>query len=241
MIRLTILMIPLLGLSACGQEPVERSPHQGSAGQKTSSTQLETGGPALDRTGAQPPRSSAQAAQAASPGQASPPDPLDRTLDDLPPIRTGPMAATSIGPWNDELAAERQAQLNLPRADGPLWETLRQTRIAIDERSQLFTASHPAPVRAIAGRRVTVRGYMLPLEAAARTGHFLISPYTPVCFFHPPAEPNEVIEVRLSRPIEAGYHLVEVTGVLQLANDGEKGLFFVIPEGAARIIERIFA
>ena len=111
--------------------------------------------------------------------------------------------------------------------------------MTIDERTQLFEASHPASVRARAGRRVTVRGYMLPLEATNRTAHFLISPYTPVCSFHPPAEPNEVIEVRLSRPIEAGYHLVEVTGVLRLSNDGEKGLFFVIPEGSARVIERV--
>lgn len=71
----------------------------------------------------------------------------------------------------------------------------------------------PAPRSAAAGRR--------PGPAPARWSH-------------------EVIEVRLSRPIEAGYHLVEVTGVLQLANDGEKGLFFVIPEGAARIVEHIF-
>lgn len=92
-----------------------------------------------------------------------------------------------------------------------------------------------------AGQAVTVRGYMLPLEANDRTAHFLISPYTPVCFFHPPAEPNEVIEVRLTRPIEAGYHLVEVTGVLRLENDGEKGLFFSIPDGRGRIVERVDA
>lgn len=138
-----------------------------------------------------------------------------------------------------ELASERRMQLELPRADGPLWRTLRQTRISIDERTQLYRAVHPAAVRATAGRPVTVRGYMLPLESSHRTTHFLISPYTPVCFFHPPAEPNEVIEVRTRRPVEAGYHLVEVTGVLQLADNGEKGLFFLIDEGTGRIVERI--
>lgn len=166
-------------------------------------------------------------------------DPLDQALADLPPIRTGPMSSNQSSPWNSELAAERQAQLSLPTVSDPLWTTLRLTRISIDERTQLFTARHPAAVRRLEGRSVTVRGYMLPLEPTPRTRHFLISPYTPVCFFHPPAEPNEVIEVRLSRPIEAGYHLVEVTGVLRLANDGEKGLFFVIPQGSARVVERI--
>lgn len=160
----------------------------------------------------------------------------------LPPVQTGPMASVSTPggpPVDGELASERQMQLNLPRADGPLWRTLRQTRISIDERTQLFRAVHPSSVRAVAGQTVTVRGYMLPLEPSDRTAHFLISPYTPVCFFHPPAEPNEVIEVRLSRPIEAGYHLVEVTGTLELADNGEKGLFFVINGGRGRIAARV--
>lgn len=167
---------------------------------------------------------------------------LEAEFESLPPIRSGPMAAASSEAEDgamDELSAERRMQSDLPRADGPLWRTLRQTRISIDERTQLYKAVHPPAVQAMAGRTVTVRGYMLPLESSARTSHFLVSPYTPVCFFHPPAEPNEVIEVRLGRPIEAGYHLVEVTGVLQLADNGEKGLFFLIPQGTGRIVERV--
>jgi len=166
---------------------------------------------------------------------------LEAELAALPPIRTGPMASVTVAddPLAGELLSERQMQLNLPRADHPLWTTLRQTRISIDERTQLFRAAHPASVRALAGSRVTVRGYMLPLESSDRTRHFLVSPYTPVCFFHPPAEPNEVIEVKLSRPIDAGYHLVEVSGVLRLADNGEKGLFFVIDGGSGRVVEKI--
>ncbi|WAC59053.1 DUF3299 domain-containing protein [Brevundimonas sp. SL130] len=168
---------------------------------------------------------------------------LEAEISALPPIRTGPMASVGAGaggpPVDGELASERRTQLDLPRADGPLWRKLRQTRISIDDRTQLYRAAHPASVRAIAGQTVTVRGYMLPLESTDRTAHFLISPYTPVCFFHPPAEPNEIIEVRLSRPIEAGYHLVEVTGTLELADNGEKGLFFVINDGRGRIAERV--
>ncbi len=152
---------------------------------------------------------------------------------------SGPMAPQALGGFDDEVRAERAAQRNLPTADGPTWAILRKTRISIDEKSQLYRASHPAEVRALAGRRLTLRGYMLPLEANDRTAHFLISPYTPVCFFHPPAEPNEIVEVRLRRPIAAGYHLVEVSGVLQLADNGEKGLFFVMDAAEGRILQRI--
>lgn len=173
------------------------------------------------------------------------PKTLDTLVDDLPSAESGPMAgsqvasASDVDPLMSELASERQAQRNLPMAGGPVWDILRTTRIAIDEQSQLYTAAHPPAVRALAGTSVTVRGYMLPLESTDRTAHFLVSPYTPVCFFHPPAEPNEIIEVHLRRPMEAGYNLVEVTGRLQLADNGEKGLFFVIENGAGRIVQRV--
>lgn len=177
---------------------------------------------------------------AAEAPDAAPPEDLAAPWADLPPVSTGPMASQGGSlPVDEELAAERELQMTLPRADHPLWRTLSATRIWIDEPTQLYRAAHPPEVRRLDGRRVTLRGYMLPLEATTRTRHFLISPYTPVCLFHPPAEPNEVVEVRLSRPIEAGYHLVEVTGRLRLADNGEKGLFFVLDRASARIAQRI--
>lgn len=240
-----LAMLALLGLvSGCGAEPAT------STVDSTTGSVTATESAAIDEElGLAPAVSAAEAASEVVVLNAE-----DMTLDSeadwarleaelaaMPPIRTGPMASvpSAGGPNDSELAAERQMQLNLPRADHPLWTTLRQTRISIDERTQLFRAVHPGPVRVLAGSRVTVRGYMLPLEASDRTRHFLVSPYTPVCFFHPPAEPNEVIEVKLSRPIDAGYHLVEVSGVLKLADNGEKGLFFVIDNGTGRVVERI--
>jgi hypothetical protein len=162
-------------------------------------------------------------------------------FEQIPLSQAGDLPPTDAmdDPLAGELAGERQTQLSLPMVRSRTWDTLRTTRIAIDEQSQLYTAAHSTEVRAMAGRRVTLRGYMLPLEMSDRTTHFLISPYTPVCFFHPPAEPNEVVEVRTDRPIEAGYHLVEVTGTLQLANDGEKGLFFVLDQSRAWVVERV--
>ncbi|MDO8901971.1 MAG: DUF3299 domain-containing protein [Phenylobacterium sp.] len=142
-------------------------------------------------------------------------------------------------PMVEELVSERALQLTLPTADGPQWAKLRKTSVWVDEPTQLFRARHPAEVRALAGKPFKIQGFMLPLEMAERTTRFLISPYTPVCFYHPPAEPNEVIEVWLKRPIRAGYHLVEVEGVLTLTDNGEKGLFFQIHNGAARVVQEV--
>ncbi|MDO9475006.1 MAG: DUF3299 domain-containing protein [Caulobacter sp.] len=167
---------------------------------------------------------------------AEPPPPK---FDQIPLNRADEITPAESDPMAQEMAMERQAQLDLPMVRGGLWDTLRTTRISIDEQSQLYQASHADAVRRLAGTRIKLRGYMLPLATDERTRHFLISPYTPVCFFHPPAQPNEVVEVRLGRAITAGYHLVEVTGVLRLANDGEKGLFFVLDDAKGRIVERV--
>jgi hypothetical protein len=127
-----------------------------------------------------------------------------------------------------EIRQERQVQKDLPQAGDPLWKVLRTTKVSGDAKTGLFIADHSAQVKALAGKTLTLSGFMLPLEQSDTTRHFLISRYTPVCFFCPPGDPNEVVEVRLRRPIQAGYSLVKVTGVFSLANNGEKGLFFRI-------------
>ena len=176
---------------------------------------------------------------APSPADQAVAEPSPPVFDQIPLNRADEMVTAEPDPLAQEMAMERQAQLDLPMVRGGLWDTLRTTRISIDEQSQLYRAAHPDPVRRLAGTRIKLRGYMLPLATDERTRHFLISPYTPVCFFHPPAQPNEVVEVRLRRPITAGYHLVEVRGVLRLANDGEKGLFFVLDDARGRIVEKV--
>jgi uncharacterized protein len=208
-----VLALGLLALAACGQPP--ETPDQ------PASEPVVTEAPSASDASALPPET------------------------DLTPMEPGQdedmWAEFESGqsPMVEELASERALQLTLPTADGPQWAKLRKTKVWVDEPTQLFRASHPAEVRALAGKPFKIQGFMLPLEMAERTTRFLISPYTPVCFYHPPAEPNEVIEVWLKRPIRAGYHLVEVEGVLALTDNGEKGLFFQIHDGAARVVQEV--
>lgn len=72
---------------------------------------------------------------------------------------------------------------------------------------------------------------MLPMDTAPRSKHFLLSRYTPVCFFCPPGQPNEVVEV-ISKPgVKLTGAMITLTGRLSLINDGEKGLFFRLDHG----------
>jgi uncharacterized protein len=121
---------------------------------------------------------------------------------------------------------ERAAQLRLPKSSAPVWATLRKTRIGEDVRRGLYTASFPPEVQALGGTRVTVSGFMLPMDAGAKSKHFLLSRYTPVCFFCPPGEPNEVVEVVSKPGVKLTSGQVTLSGRLTLINDGEKGLFF---------------
>jgi hypothetical protein len=124
-------------------------------------------------------------------------------------------------------ADERAAQKQLPQAHDAFWTTLHTTQIKEDVRRGMFLAIHSPQVKALAGQTLTVSGFMLPLEAdGMTTTHFLLSKYTPVCFFCPPGQPNEFVEVRTTRPVKAGYDLIKVSGRFALQSNGEQGLFF---------------
>lgn len=129
---------------------------------------------------------------------------------------------------------ERTTQSKLPQGRSPLWATLRQTRIGVNEAQGLFTADHPPQVKALAGRTISLAGFVMPLDAATKGNHFLLSKYTPVCAFCPPGEPNEVVEVHTAQPIAFTPKLVTVTGTFQLENKGENGLFFQMTSANVR-------
>lgn len=123
-------------------------------------------------------------------------------------------------------ADERAAQKTLPHSNDPLWTTLKTTQIRSDEKRGMFIALPSDKVKALAGQSVTLSGFMLPIESNLKTTHFLLSKYTPVCFFCPPGQPNEIVEVHTVRPVAAGYDRIKLKGRFSLQNNGEQGLFF---------------
>jgi hypothetical protein len=121
---------------------------------------------------------------------------------------------------------ERAQQRSLPQSSDPLWATLATTRIHEDVSAGLFSAKFPAGVSALNGTEITVSGFMLPLESKTATSHFLLSKRTPVCFFCPPGEPNEVIEVHSLDFIGSSPDLITVRGRFTLENASSQGLIF---------------
>ena len=129
-------------------------------------------------------------------------------------------------------ANERAEQKTLPMSKAPLWTLLRHTRVGQDDRRGVFTAAFPSEVKALDGRAVTLSGFMLPLDATESSTHFLLSRYTPVCFFCPPGQPNEVVEVTTARGVPITDRMLTVSGKLALENKPDKGLFFQLRQAA---------
>lgn len=128
--------------------------------------------------------------------------------------------------FNGQSTEERQAQENLPQAQGRTWQALDKARIFYDEGKQRFKTSFSAELKALEGHTVTFSGFMLPLEPTEKFRHFLLSKRTPTCAFCMPGGPSEIVDVWLVKPVAWEEGLVKVTGTFELINQGEMGLFF---------------
>jgi hypothetical protein len=144
-----------------------------------------------------------------------------------------PMAHSATpDPGFGQPADERRAQQSLPQSKASLWTVLRQTRIGEDEKRGVFTASFPEVVKALDGKPVAVSGFMMPLDTEVKSKHFLLARYTPVCFYCPPGQPNEVVEVTTRQGVPITARMLTVSGKMALINNAARGLFFRI-DGAS--------
>ena len=129
---------------------------------------------------------------------------------------------------------ERAAQMQLPRSQNPIWLKFARCKIGYNNHSGLFNIAVTPEIKAMAGKPITLNGFVLPLDGSDMTRHFLLTRNTPVCMFCPPGQPNEVVEVIAPQPIPWTDKMVTVTGPLTLINNGEKGMFFRIVASAVK-------
>ncbi|HEY4075595.1 MAG TPA: DUF3299 domain-containing protein [Rhizomicrobium sp.] len=147
----------------------------------------------------------------------------------------GPLASTAHAiNTRAQPADERAAQDKLPHAQNPVWTKFLTSKIHYNNRTGLYSIALTPEVKDMAGKPVTLNGFVLPLDANDHTSHFLLTKNTPVCMFCPPGQPNEVVEVFAPHPVLWTDKIVSVTGPLKFINNGEKGMFFQISATAVR-------
>ncbi len=90
---------------------------------------------------------------------------------------------------------------------------------------------YPATVKSLAGKRVKINGYMLPLGKGASQSHFVLLAYPPDCPFHLNPGPQQFIEVKVSSAVPMNYDVRTIEGTLQLAGGDGAGVFYKISDG----------
>ena len=121
---------------------------------------------------------------------------------------------------------ERKAQDALPMSKDAIWATLATTKVTLDEKKGAYSAVFSDAVKGLAGKQLTVSGFILPLETTEKFRHFLLSKRTPTCPFCPPGQPYEIIDVTTTSPIPWTDDLATFVGTFSLTNNQELGVFF---------------
>lgn len=117
---------------------------------------------------------------------------------------------------------------------GVSWATLESTKEVTRTDKEGLIRSKPifsAPVKALAGKKIKVNGYMLPLQKGAKQTHFVLLAYPPDCPFHLNPAPMQFIEVKTSQPATFSYDVLTIEGTLQLSGQDEAGIFYKIYDG----------
>jgi hypothetical protein len=130
----------------------------------------------------------------------------------------------------DELSSERMAQTSLPIAKGEFWDKLFKCKILFDNKTHLYSVKMTDEIKALDGKIVQIQGFMYPLSMEEKQTHILLSKRTPVCFFCPPGEPNEILDVQLAKPTELNSDLVTIEGRFSLMDQKEEGIFFALKD-----------
>lgn len=125
---------------------------------------------------------------------------------------------------------ERKVQEGLPQSHDSIWDSFTKCAVALDEKSYTYSIDYTPEVKAMEGERITVSGFMLPLESTEKFTRFLLTKRTPTCMFCPPGEPNEMVDVWLDSPTEWSEEMVSVTGTFSFTKEQQLGMFFKLSD-----------
>jgi len=112
-----------------------------------------------------------------------------------------------------------------------VWKTLSQLTYKKEMDEFLgFKIDKPvfgAPVKALEGEEITIRGYIIPVEGYQDQTEFVFSAYPySMCFFCGGAGPETVMEVEAREPIEYTADPITLKGTLHLNPDDINALMY---------------
>lgn len=114
----------------------------------------------------------------------------------------------------------------LPSIEGGIpWPDLMSARISYPDDSTI-AVEFPAEVAARSGERVTLSGFMMPLDPDLEQRRFLLTSNPPSCFYHVPGGPAGAIEVFADKGVEATWEPIVVEGRFETLDTNEYGVIY---------------
>ena len=114
----------------------------------------------------------------------------------------------------------------LLRNDDQRWLLLQQVKIFADTEKGIYRAVFSPSLARAEGATLHLSGYLLPVETASKTSHFVITRRSLGCPFCAPPGLTEAVEVFASTPVSYTVDPVTVQGRLHLSARSESGLFY---------------
>lgn len=119
-------------------------------------------------------------------------------------------------------------------AKGQSWEALKDVSYVKETTSEGYEIESPrfgSKLRALEGKRIILRGYMVPLEEMRGHRYFVLSalPYN-ICFFCGGAGPETVAEVYLRKESDFTDKAIRISGILELNQDDPFHLMYLLKD-----------
>ncbi len=118
----------------------------------------------------------------------------------------------------------------LPQTDKDLWVTLFGVKYG--DWKTVFKPTYTDKIKALNGQKITIKGFLIPLEQKVKHSFFLLSAFPfDACFYCGKAGPESVIEVTVKKPLKDTKTPITITGTLRLNFDNPDHLFYLINDG----------
>ncbi len=116
------------------------------------------------------------------------------------------------------------------------WDVLNRVEVK-NTVSGGFNATFAKEIKALEGKKVELKGYMIPLSQTTEHTSFILSALPAnACFFHGEGGPGTVVEVNSLKPVPHSYNRITMTGILRLNKDNDEHMIFILDK--AEVVAR---
>jgi uncharacterized protein len=127
--------------------------------------------------------------------------------------------------------AARFSATLLPEPEGAVsWSTLAEVGQTIENDKEVPEFSRK--VLRLDNKKVTIYGFIMPLETGTKQRHFLLSAVPPGCPFCMPVGPEGVVEIFSKEPVEYDVQPIAMVGRFAVLRDDPNVLLYKLTEAA---------